>query len=96
MDKVFNYCGSKQEDKLAMVKKVIHAMRVSEHEEESELYLKGFTFALFGYESKLEKEKFLEKVCDKECVWIFSGKQTRIKMNHFLQDGAMDKLDIDE
>jgi len=49
-------------------------MRVSEHEEENELELKGFVWAVFGYESKLDKEKFLDRLADKECNWIFSGK----------------------
>ena len=57
-------------------------MRVSEVEDPP--HLSGFYWHLFGYDSKLSKEEFLDRVVNSECNWIFDAKQLRIKMNGFL------------
>ena len=46
-------------------------MRISEDDDES---LAGFIWLCFGYESKYDKETFLDKVKDKKCNWLFDGK----------------------
>ena len=62
---------SDKEDKIEHVKKCIHAMRLSEEEDEK---IAGFVWAVFGHESKFTMKEFLEKVQKKECSWIFNGK----------------------
>ena len=75
------------------MKQAQKAMRVSEEENEQ---LKGIIDNIFGHESKLDREQFLDKLGDKSCSWIFTPQQIRFRMDFFLAPGALDTIEMDE
>ena len=68
-------------------------MRMSE--EEADPKLSGFIQLVFGYESKLTKAEFIQKLMTKDCKWIFSGKEIRLRMEPFFQEGILERLEQD-
>ena len=57
-------------------------MRKSDIDDPKEIC--GFIGGVFGYESKVTHEQFVEKMLHSDNNWIYQPKQARIKMNHFL------------
>ena len=90
---VIKYGKSSRDEQHAYLRRAIKAMRISESDDP---VYEGFIQQLFGYESKYDKDIFLAKIQEPPCDWIFDGKKTRLRMDKFLEEGALDKLDLDE
>ena len=56
---LWKYGMSKKDENHLYMKRAIKAMRISEDDDPK---LAGFIWQVFGYESKLDKEPFLEKI----------------------------------
>ena len=59
----------------------IKALRMSDEEEPKEHM--GFLMCLFGYESVLTREDFLQDMKKPECCWIYSAEKTRQRIKYF-------------
>lgn len=91
MQNVFAYCMSDSDEKREYVRKAIRYMRTSEIEDPKEL--SGFIWQVYGYESKFTRDEFIDRMQTPDCDWILSGQKTRIKLNHFLSEQNIKKLD---
>ena len=88
---MFAYCATDKDEEREYVRKAIRYMRTSEIEDPKEL--SGIIWQLYGYESKFTKDLFIERVQQPDCCWILNGKETRLKLNHFLAEENIQKLD---
>lgn len=82
---------SKDEKDHEFVRKMITYMRKSDIEEPKDLC--GFIGGVFGYESKVTHDKFVDQMLHSDNNWIYQPKQARIKLNHFLAEEHQEKLE---
>ena len=68
----------------------IMAMRQSEIEDEPEKT--GFIFQVFGYESRLTRDEFIETVATPKCNWVFQGTAIRERIKTFLNPDLQDEV----
>jgi hypothetical protein len=70
--------------------KAITALRVSDEEDIKEHT--GFIMSLFGCESVLTKEDFIEDIQGENTNWIFSAEKIRKRIKHFYPAHVHDAL----
>ena len=64
-------------------------MRLSEEEEDE--HKKGFLMLVYGYESRLDREEFLEELKLPKANWIFESDKVRHRLKHFLDPDFLDE-----
>ena len=72
----------------ATTRRAIKAFRLSEEEDKVEHT--GFLMLLFGYESRLSRDDYLNQIVRPDCNWIFTPEGIRHRITHFFEDHFLD------
>jgi hypothetical protein len=72
-------------------KKAIKVMRTSEIEPDEDPHKAGFLNIVYGFESRLDREEFINEVQLPKANWIFDSEQVRHRLKHFLDPDFVDE-----